>query len=141
MKLEPYLFFNGNCEEAFTFYKSVFGGDFTSFIRYSDMTEGNLMPEAEKNKLLYICLPVGDFRLMGADNTTETPAETGNNMSLSLSLDSLEQDQVKPIFHRLAEAGEVLMPLQHTFWADLYGMCRDRYGVLWRIVYRVTEYI
>lgn len=142
MELEPYLMFNGNCEEAFTFYKSVLGGDFTSFIRYNEMVEGNLMPEEEQDKILFIALPVGEgARLMGNDTTEELPVQRGQNMALSISLDSLEEDKVKLIFEQLSEGGEVLMPFQKTYWADWYGMCRDKFGVQWRINYRVTEYI
>ncbi|MCC8154649.1 MAG: VOC family protein [Tannerellaceae bacterium] len=142
MLLEPYLLFNGDCEEAFTFYKSLFGGDFTSFIRYEEMVESGLMPETEQKKILFISLPIGEgIRLMGSDNTADNPIQAGGNMALSVSLGTLEEEEVNCLFKRLSEGGEILMPLQKTYWADHFGMCRDKFGVQWRIVYRVTEYM
>ncbi|MCD8043267.1 MAG: VOC family protein [Tannerellaceae bacterium] len=142
MLLEPYLIFNGNCEEAFTFYKSVFGGNFDSFVRYNEMTEGNLLPDNEQNKILFISLPMGEgIRLMGMDTTGNTPVSNSSNVAFSLSLGTLEEDEVYCLFEKLADGGEVLMPFQQTYWADRFAMCRDKFGIQWRIVYRVTEYI
>ncbi|MCD7971844.1 MAG: VOC family protein [Candidatus Azobacteroides sp.] len=142
MLLEPYLIFDGNCEEAFNFYKSLFGGDFTSFVRYKELIEGNLLPKAEQDRILFISLPIGEgIRLMGADVTSENKVSSGDNIALSLSLGTLEEEDTKYFFNKLSEGGEVLMPFQETYWSDKFGMCRDKFGIQWRINYKVTEYM
>ena len=140
IQVDPYLTFNGNCEEAFTWYKQIFHTEFNSLVRYKEMPEGPLMPEEEQNKIIYISMPISDYvYLTGADSTKETQVETGQNLLLTLTLS--DEDQMKQIFQDLSDGGEILMPLQQTFWADLYGMLQDKYGVRWRINYKLAHYI
>ncbi|MCC8132832.1 MAG: VOC family protein [Tannerellaceae bacterium] len=140
IQVDPYLSFNGNCEEAFTWYKGIFQTEFNSFVRYKEMTEGPLMPEQKQNKIIYISMPISDYvYLTGADTTPEMPVQMGENMVLTLTL--TDEDQMRQIFLNLAEGGEILMPLQQTFWADLYGMIQDKFGIRWRINYKLGHYI
>lgn len=129
-----YLSFNGNCEEAFNFYKSVFGGNFSSLERYGSMPGEHPMPESEKNKILHVSLPISaETVLMGADTSEMMgkPAVFGDNFSLSVNTDS--DEEAKRIFNALAEKGKVIMPLEKAFWGALFGFCVDRFGIQWMV--------
>ncbi|MCD7971852.1 MAG: VOC family protein [Candidatus Azobacteroides sp.] len=133
IKLEPYVRYNGNCMEAFGFYKSVLGGEFVYVMRHKDNPEkDHPLAKEDEEKILHIALPVGDtVVLMGADTTSDMPANVGNNITLSLSIQ--EEEEVKRIFNGLSEGGNVTMPLQKTFWADLYGEFTDKFGINWLV--------
>lgn len=133
--LNPYLNFMGNTEEAFTFYKSVFGGDFPMVMRFKDTPEAGKMPAGDQDKIMHIALPIGDNVLMGTD-VLESMGQTltfGSNMSLSINTKTTgEADR---IFNGLAPGGQVMMPLEKTFWGAYYGMLTDRFGVQWMVSY------
>jgi len=133
MQINPYLTFLGNCEEAFNFYKSIFGGEFGYIGRFGEMPpqEGVTLPEADKNKIMHISLPVGGNMLMASDTGGEWAPETivGNNFSISVSADS--KADADRIFSGLANGGNVTMPLADTFWGDYFGMCTDKFGINW----------
>lgn len=136
-QVNPYITFKGNCEEAFNFYKSVFGGEFAFIGRFKDMPpqEGKTMPEAEGNKIMHVSLPIGNTILMGSDTGGEWGPSTiiGNNIAISISADSREDaDQ---IFNGLAKGGQVSMPMADTFWGDYFGMCTDQFGINWMMSY------
>jgi PhnB protein len=126
-----YLTFNGNCEEAFTFYKSVFGGEFTYIGRFGEMPDTKDVPEADRNKIMHVGLPIGNSILMGSDTGGEWSShyQQGNNFSISITAESKEEaDQ---IFNALSESGQVTMPLNTTFWGDYFGMLTDKFGINW----------
>lgn len=132
--VNPYLNFEGNCEEAFNFYKSIFGGEFGYMGRFGEMPpqEGVTMPEEMKNKIMHVSLPMGNgSMLMGSDTGGEwAPSlKVGNNISLSLNATSKEE--ADRIFNALAEGGKVTMAMNQTFWGDYFGMCEDRFGINW----------
>lgn len=134
--INAYLTFLGNCEEAFNHYRSVFGGDFAVVSRFSEMPpqEGMEIPDSYKNKIMHITLPIGDkSRLMGSDSGGEWAPETvvGNNFSLSISADSIEQ--ADRYFNLLSAEGKVTMPMGKTFWGEYFGMCTDKFDVNWMI--------
>ncbi len=134
--LNPYLTFLGNCEEAFDFYKSVFGGDFTHISRFSQMPEQKdiIMSEDEQNKIMHIALPISkETVLMGADAGGHRDANMhfGNNISLSLIAESKEK--ADELFGKLSENGEATMPMQKVSWGDYFGMCKDQFGINWMI--------
>lgn len=128
-----YLNFNGNCEEAFNFYKSVFGGEFNYMGRFGDMPEdGNSkITEADKNKIMHVSLPIGTSVLMGSDTGGEWAPSfiQGNNFSISINADTKEE--ADRIFNGLAQGGKITMPLNNTFWGDYFGMLTDKFGVNW----------
>jgi PhnB protein len=132
----PYLNFNGNTEEVFSFYKSVFGGEFSSLIRFSDFPEAGNVPEDAKNQIMHISLPLGPRNmLMGTDATESMGFKliTGNNISILLDVENeAEGDR---LFRALSENGTVAMAMQKTFWGAYYGMCTDKYGIQWMINY------
>lgn len=132
-----YLTFNGDCEAAFNFYKSVFGGEFTYIGRFGEMPESEeyKVPEADKGKVMHVSLPIGTSILMGSDCGGEWAPSfvLGNNFSVSISADSKEE--ADRIFSGLSAGGTVTMPLANTFWGDYFGMLTDKFGVNWMMSY------
>lgn len=135
--INPYLTFLGNCEEAFNYYKSVFGGEFTYVGRFADMPpqEGQPpLPDEMKNLIMHISLPIGgDTILMGSDTGGEwAPKVTvGNNISISISTDS--KDKADRLFNQLSDGGHITMPIGATFWGDYFGMCTDKFSINWMV--------
>lgn len=134
----PYLNFNGNTEEAFTFYKSVFGGEFMGGVRrFRDFGEDNPMgvPEDDLDKVAHIALPLGDNILMGTDilESLGHSLTVGNNYYITLEPESGEE--CERVFNALSEGGDIEMPLQKTEWAEKYGICVDRFGIQWMLSY------
>lgn len=138
-----YLTFNGNCEEAFNFYKSVLGGEFSYVGRFGDMPaeSGHQMPAEDANKIMHISLPVGgDTVLMGSDTGGEWAPHysIGNNFSISINTDS--RVNADKYFNGLSAGGEVTMPMQDTFWGDYFGMWKDKYGVSWMVSFNERQH-
>ena len=134
--IEPYLIFNGNCEEAFTFYESVFGVKMRFISRYKDLPDAEKanIPPADMNKILHTLLPVSDkVYIMGSDSPAKRKITFGDNVSLTLNVES--EEEAKHLFERLSEEGNVTMPLQKTFWAELYAMITDKFSIHWMINY------
>jgi PhnB protein len=132
--INAYLNFRGNTEEAFNFYKSVFGGDFTVLQRFKDVPNSG-MPLEDQDKLMHVSLPIGGNTLMGTDAVGIQGKDylAGNNFQLSVAVDS--KDEAEKIFNGLAAGGEVKMPLQETFWAPAFGMLNDKFGIQWMVNY------
>ena len=134
-----YLNFNGNCEEAFLFYKSVLGGEFSYLGRYKEMPPQEGMPPLPKeaeNLIMHISLPLSkETSLMGSDIYGEWMPVfiEGNNFSICLSPNS--KDEAKLLFDGLSKGGKIIMPLADTFWGDYYGMFVDKFGINWMISY------
>ncbi len=131
MQLNPYLFFNGQCEAAFKFYEQCLGGKITAMMTYAESPESSMpvIPEWH-NKIMHSSLKIGDQELMGADNPPDY-AETPQGFSVSINLtDPTEADR---IFNELAENGTIKMPIQQTFWATRFGMLVDQFGTPWMI--------
>lgn len=137
-QVNPYLIFNGNCEEAFLFYQSVFGGEFPFMGKFKDMPpsdDPDCPPpsEEEGNRVMHVSLPIGNTILMGSDSTSQSgdvPAFSGN-FSVSVNADStVEADR---IFNGLSAGGNVIMPMQKTFWGAYFGMFADKFGVHWMV--------
>lgn len=128
-----YLTFNGNCEEAFQHYKSVFGGEFNYLGRFSEMPESEnyKVPESDRNKIMHVSLPIGSSILMGCDCGAEwvSKFKQGNNFSISITASSKEE--ADRIFNNLAKDGKISMPMNQTFWGDYFGMLTDKFGVNW----------
>ena len=131
-----YLTFNGNCEEAFNFYKSVFGGDFGYVGRFKDMPadSGKPVSEEEGKRIMHISLPISkETVLMGSDTGGEWASNysQGNNISVSINTDSKEK--ADKLFNGLSAGGRVTMPMDNTFWGDYFGMFTDKYGINWMV--------
>jgi PhnB protein len=134
--LNPYLSFEGNTEEAFNFYKSIFGGEFAILQRFKDTPEAGTVPEKEKNKIMHVSLPIGNGNTLMATDALESMGQkltVGNNIQLSVSADS--EAETDKIFNGLSAGGKVTMPLSKTFWGSYFGMCTDKFGVQWMVSY------
>lgn len=133
--INTYLTFNGNCEEAFNFYKSIFGGDFGFVGRFSNMPEKYKVKEEDANRIMHISLPMGDTVLMGSDSLDSNDAALvqGTNFSISVAADSTEE--ADKVFQALAEGGKVIMPMADTFWNAYYGLVIDKFGIKWMMNY------
>ena len=134
--LNPYLNFAGNTEEAFTFYRSVFGGDFTTLQRFKDTPEAGRVPEKEKDMLMHVSLPVGKGNSLMATDALDSMGHkliVGNNIQLSLEAES--KDEAEKLFKGLSAGGKVTMPLKDTFWGAYFGMLVDRFGIQWLVNY------
>lgn len=131
--INVYLNFSGNAEEAFNFYKSIFGGDFSDVNRYGEMPDADKLTDEQKNAIMHIGLPVGDFTLMGADVLASMGQQVtvGSNVHLSIQADSKEE--ADKLFNGLAAGGTVKMPLADTFWDAYFGMLEDKYGIHWMV--------
>ncbi len=133
--VNPYLTFNGNCEEAFNFYKSVFGGKFAVFSKFKDMPpmDGHEMPEHVKERIMHVALPISkETILMGSDSNPMMGEPTvGQHMSLSVSTEN--NAKADKIFHALAEGGKVTMPIGKMFWGSYFGMLEDKFGITWMV--------
>jgi PhnB protein len=131
--INPYLNFGGNCEAAFTFYKSVFGGELTTLMRFKDAPpEGNPSPD-EGEQIMHVALPIGHgTTLMGSDRPAAMgPVTNGNNAHMSIQTDN--EEEATRVFNGLAAGGQVVMPLQQTFWGATFGMLTDKFGVQWMV--------
>jgi PhnB protein len=133
----PYLNFKGNTEEAFEFYRSVFGGEFLQVMRFRDIGDNPMgVAEHELDKIAHIALPLGpNAVLMGTDALESWPLTMGNNFYITLDAESGEE--ADRLFDALSEGGQVEMALQKTDWAEKYGHCVDRYGAQWMVLYSI----
>ncbi len=139
-KVNVYLLFNGDCEEAFNFYKKAFGGEFQMMSRFKDMplTEGQLPESSElSERILHVSLPISEETvLMGSDGGGDWAAQhrVGNNFSVSISAES--KKEADSLFNALSEGGVVTMPMQKTFWGEYFGMLVDKFEVGWMVGWR-----
>jgi PhnB protein len=126
--INPYLTFDGNCEEAFEFYRSVFGGEFPAIMRFSDM-----MPDAgdDANKIMHIALPISEGSVLMGSDTPGDDHTVGSNVSLAIGL--ADRDEADRLFNGLSAGGKVTMPMNDAPWGDYFGMFTDKYGFHWMI--------
>jgi PhnB protein len=133
--INPYLHYNGNAEEAFNFYKSVFGGEFAMIARFKDLANPEQpFPEEEANKVMHIALPIGKTNvLMGSDvpNVLGKVNEQENRSKISISAESKEE--ADHLFNGLSAGGNVEMPIADSPWGSYFGMFRDKYGIEWMV--------
>lgn len=136
--INPYLNFPGNTEEAFNFYKSIFGGEFLGGItRFGDSPETDDVPEDEKDKVMHIALPIGEGNVLMATDALESMGQEvhpGNNFYISLQADSKEE--ADRLFEGLSAGGEIELEMHDAFWGDYFGMLRDKFSIRWMISYR-----
>lgn len=133
-QINPHINFNGNAEEAFTFYKSVFGGEFTKIIRFKDITSAEFqVSESEANKIMHIALPIGKNVLM-ANDVPESMGRTNENENRSkISISAESKDEAEKLFHGLSAGGQLEVPLEESPSGSYFGMFRDKYGIEWMV--------
>lgn len=132
MIISPYLSFNDNCEEAFNFYRSVFGGEFATVMRFSDMPSEHQGPD-DQRKIMHMALPIGNGTMLMGSDTPDSfeKVRTGTNFHISLGVDS--QEEADRIYNGLSAGGKPIMPMAQAFWGSYFGMLVDRYDVQWMI--------
>jgi PhnB protein len=133
--INPWINFNGNAEEAFTFYRSVFGGEFTKVVRFKDIaTDEFPVAEKEENKIMYIALPIGNGNTLIANDVPEVLGRVNEQENRSKILVNTEsKDEADRLFDGLSAGGEVEGPMGDSPWGSYAGMFRDKYGVEWII--------
>lgn len=138
-KSHIYLNFKGNCEEAFTFYKSIFGTEYNYIGRFKDMPVEEGMPPLPKemeNMIMHVGLPIGaNMILMGSDTGGEWAPEYKQGNNFSISLNTNDKEEAEKLFNQLSVNGKITMPLENTFWGDYFGMLEDQFGINWMISY------
>jgi PhnB protein len=138
--INPYINFNGNAEEAFNFYKSVFDGEFTKIVRFKDLSNpGYEIPENEMNKIMYISLPIGNTHLI-ANDVPEFMGKVNENENRSkIAVMTDTKEEADRIFAALSEGGSVEMPISEGTLGNYFAMFRDKYGIEWTVEYNSTN--
>lgn len=133
--VNPYLNFDGNTEQAFEFYRSVFGGEL-QITRYKDLADDMGASNEDLNKVANVALPLGDNTVLMGTDVLESMGQkvtAGNNFAITLETDSAEE--AEELFNQLSEDGEIQMPLMETEWAEKYGDFIDKFGIHWMVNY------
>ena len=136
----PYLHFMGNTEQAMTFYKNVFGGEFTIFHRFKDVPGGEKMPAEEGEQLIHVSLAINKTTTLMATDTLATMEQhvtAGNNFHIHIQAES--EAEADRIFTELSIGGKVDMPMNKTFFGAYFGMCQDKFGIYWMINFTNTK--
>ncbi len=130
--INPHINFSGNAEEAFNFYKSVFGGEFAKIMRFKDLANPEfLVAEKEVNKIMHIALPIGKNVLM-ANDVPESMGRTNENENRSkISISAESKEEADKLFNGLSAGGQIEFPLGHSPWGSYFGIFRDKYGIEW----------
>jgi PhnB protein len=133
--INPHIHFNGNTEEAFEFYKSVFGGSFSRLVRFKELkTEGFSFPEEELNKIMHIALPIGvGSAIMGSDVPSMLGVVNENENRSKLTISAESKEEADKLFNGLSAGGAVEFPIGDSPWGSYFGAFRDKYGVEWMV--------
>ncbi len=133
--INPHINFNGNAEEAFTFYKSVFGGAFTKIIRFKDLSSPEFpVAKKEENKIMHIVLPIGKGSMLMANDVPEMMGKTNENENRSKIVISAEsKEEADKLFNGLSVGGQIEGPIGDSPWGSYFGMFRDKYGIEWMV--------
>ena len=132
--INPYINFNGNAEEAFHFYKSVFGGEFAMIMRFKDMSSPeNPVTENEANKIMHIALPIGKNILMGNDVPERMGRVNENENRSKISISAESKEEANNLFNGLSAGGTIEVPIGNSPWDSYFGMFRDKYGIEWMV--------
>lgn len=132
--INPHINFNGNAEDAFNFYKSVFGGEFLKIVRFKDIASAEFpVAENEANKIMHIALPIGKNILM-ANDVPESMGRTNENENRSkISISAESKEEADKLFSGLSAGGQIEMPISDSPWGAYFGMFRDKYGIEWMV--------
>ena len=133
-QINPHINFNGNAEEAFTFYKSVFGGEFATIVRFKDIASDEFpIPDKDANKIMHIALPIGKNLLM-ANDVPESMGPTNENENRSkIVINAESREEADKLYNGLSVGGTIEMPIADSPWGTYFAMFRDKYGIEWMI--------
>lgn len=135
-QINPHINFNGNAEEAFHFYKSVFGGEFLRVMRLKDLSSPEFpVAEQDANKILHIALPIGTNILMGNDVPESLGPVNENENRSKIAISAESKEEADKLFNGLSAGGQVEMPIADSPWGSYFGMFRDKYGIEWMVDY------
>ena len=140
LNINPYLNFDGTTEEAFNFYKSVFGGEFALVMRWKDFPEPDKIPASQLDKIMHISLPIGKNAMLMATDACESmgPSLTaGNNFNILVSSES--EEEADRLFNGLSAGGQQNMPMEKTFWGAYFGLLTDKFGIRWMVSYNYNQ--
>ncbi|MEY2664832.1 MAG: hypothetical protein RIT04_640 [Candidatus Parcubacteria bacterium] len=139
--INPWINFNGNAEEAFTFYKSVFGGDFSRVIRFKDLASAEFpVPRKEENKIMYIALPISAGSVLIANDVPEFMGKVSENENRSkISINTETKEEADKLFNDLSAGGTIEGPMDNSPWGTYAGMFRDKYGIEWIIEFSTVK--
>jgi PhnB protein len=131
--INPWINFNGNAEEAFTFYKSVFGGEFTKIIRFKDIANSEFpVSDADAEKVMLIVLPIGKGNVLMANDIPAFMGRVNENENRSkISVSTESKKEADAIFNGLSAGGQIEVPMDNSVWGTYFGMFRDKYGIEW----------
>ena len=130
MKTDLHVNFSGNCDEAFSFYETVFGTKRLLTMTYGQAPQPAPVPEDWSGKVMHTSMPVGSITLMGCDAPADRGAPLGG---FQISISDADEAEVKRLYAALSDGGKVVMPLAPTFWTSLFGMCTDKFGMNWMV--------
>lgn len=133
--INPHINFNGNAEEAFSFYKSVFGGEFAKIIRLKDIASPEFpIAEKDENKIMHIALPIGENNMLMANDVPEFLGKVNENENRSkISISTESKEEADKLFNGLSAGGKIEMPIADSPWGSYFGMFRDKYGIEWMV--------
>ena len=133
--INPHINFNGNAEEAFNFYKSVFGGEFSKVLRLKDIANDQFpVAEKDENKILHIALPMGKYNMLMANDVPDFLGKVNENENRSkISISAESREEADKLFNGLSAGGQVEMPMDDSPWGSYFGMFRDKYGIEWMV--------
>lgn len=135
-RINPSINFNGNAEEAFNFYRSVFGGTFERIIRLKDMASADFpVDKAEENKIMHIALPIGSNILIGNDVPSFLGTVNENENRSKIAINAESKEEADKLFNGLSAGGTVEVPMDKSPWGSYFGMFRDKYGIEWMVDY------
>lgn len=133
--INPHINFNGNAEEAFTFYKSVFGGEFAKLVRFKELASPEFpVSEKEENKIMHIALPIGKTNSLMGNDVPEILGKTNENENRSkIVIITESKEEADKLFNGLSAGGQIEMPITDSPWGSYFGMFRDKYGIEWMV--------
>ncbi len=138
--INPHINFNGNAQEAFQFYKSVFGGDFSTIIRFKDLSSDDFqVSEKEAEKVMHIALPIGENTLMGNDVPEFMGRVNENENRSKISISAKSRDEADHLFQGLSAGGSVEVPMNDSPWGSYFGMFRDKFGIEWMVNFELEK--
>jgi len=139
--INPHVNFNGNAEEAFTFYKSVFGGEFAKVIRFKDLANAEFpVAKKEENKIMHIALPIGKGSMLMANDVPEAMGRTNENENRSkIVISAATKEEANKLFNGLSAGGQIEGPIGDSTWGSYFGCFRDKYGIEWIVEFNPND--
>ena len=137
--VNPYLNFNGNTEEAFNFYKSVFGGEFPMVMRFKDVPSEHQMGESDGEKIMHIALPIGQGTVLMGSDVPEAYGKTTIGTNFYISISAASEEEADKLFNGLSAGGQVTMLMEKAFWGAYFGMLKDKFDVQWMVNYDYNQ--